>query len=136
MAHAYVVSDFGSNEEAAQAARHRVEGWKQAFRLGKKILLKFDRGEGAAENEETAGGKEPSKSGKQKQEKHKASGAEKAEKIVVLVRLDFSDHEKLSFQRWLDRIPGEEAFKSAKNKVVRHGDADFAKIEEQFESLD
>ena len=104
--------------------------------MGNKILLKFDRGEGAAEKEETAAEKESSKSGKKKQEKPKAGGAEKAEKIVVLVRLDFSDHEKLSFQRWLDRIPGEEVFKAAKNKVVRHGDAEFAKIEEQFESLD
>ncbi|HXW17423.1 MAG TPA: hypothetical protein VEJ39_03930 [Candidatus Acidoferrales bacterium] len=128
MAHAYVVADFGANEEAAQLARHRVEGWKQAFRLGNKILLKFDRSEGAAE----ASGKEAAKSGKKK-DGEKGSGAGK---IVVLIRLDFSDHEKLSFQRWLERIPKEELFQPAKNKIVRHGDADLAKIEARFESLD
>ncbi len=128
MAHAYVVSDFGANEEAAQLARHRVEGWKQAFRLGNKLLLKFDRGEDAA----AASDKEASKSGKKKDGEKGGS----AEKIVVLIRLDFSDHEKLSFQRWLDRIPKEEVFQPAKSKIVRHGDAELARIEERFESLD
>jgi hypothetical protein len=45
MAHSFLVFDFGTNEEAAQQARHRVDRWKQAFRLDKKLLLKFDREE-------------------------------------------------------------------------------------------
>jgi hypothetical protein len=131
MAHAYVVSDFGANEEAAQAARHKVEGWKQGFRLGNKILLKFDRGEGG-EKHETEAETGSSKSGKKKHEKKETA----AEKVIVLVRLDFSDHEKLSLHRWLERIPSEQAFKPAKSRVVRHGDAEFEKIESQFDSLD
>jgi hypothetical protein len=34
MAQSIFVFDFGTNEEAAQQARHKVEGWKQGFRLG------------------------------------------------------------------------------------------------------
>ena len=41
MAHAFLIFDFGTNEESSQQARHRVEGWKQGFRLGNKILMKF-----------------------------------------------------------------------------------------------
>ena len=54
----------------------------------------------------------------------------------LLVRLAFSDHEKLSHQRWLDRIPAEEPFKSAKLETVRMGDPEFPKIVELFDSLD
>jgi len=39
--------------------------------------------------------------------------------VKLLVRLYFSGHEKLSEQRWLDRIPAEEPFKSASPKMVR-----------------
>jgi|ERR1700726_3800551 len=45
MAHSFLIFDFGTNEEAAQQARHKLEGWKQGFRLDKKILLKFEREE-------------------------------------------------------------------------------------------
>src|ERR1700719_942904 len=48
MAQSILVFDFGSNEEAAQQARHKVAAWAQSFRLGKKILLKFDREESSA----------------------------------------------------------------------------------------
>ena len=37
------ILDFGTNEEAAQQARHKVEAWQQGFRLGKKMLIKFER---------------------------------------------------------------------------------------------
>src|SRR5277367_4062652 len=43
MAHSIMVFDFGVNEEAAQQARHKVDAWVQGFRLGKKILLRFER---------------------------------------------------------------------------------------------
>ena len=45
MAHTYMLFDFGTDEEKAQQARHKLEGWKQAFRLDKKLQVKFDRGE-------------------------------------------------------------------------------------------
>lgn len=125
MAHSYLIFDFGSNEEAAQQARHRVEGWIQGFRLGKKLLVKFDRGE-----EETTGGGDGGE--------RKAAGKEAAsdqQAIVVMVRLDFSDHEKLSHQRWLERIPSEELFRDAHPQVIRQGDADFAGAAERFEAL-
>ena len=115
MAHSYLVFDFGTNEEAAQQARLRIEAWKQSFRLGKKLELKFDRQEA-----EKSGDKKP---------------AEAGECIRLIVRLDFSGQEKLSHQRWLDRIPTEEPFKSVKSKVVRHGEGDFAKTAELFDSL-
>ncbi len=51
MAQSILIFDFGTNEEAAQQARHKVDGWKQAFRLGDKMLLKFHREESAAGRE-------------------------------------------------------------------------------------
>src|ERR1700724_3231373 len=48
MAHTYMLFDFGADEEAAQKARHKLEGWKQAFRLDKKLQFKFDRGQPTA----------------------------------------------------------------------------------------
>jgi hypothetical protein len=125
MAQTYMVFDFGTNEELAQQARHKIEGWKQGFRLGEKMSMKFER-IGA----ETApdGGK-PAKKAKE--------GKEAADHVTVLVKLAFSDHEKLSYQRWIDRIPTEEPFQSAKGEVVRAGDGpEFEKVAERFDSLD
>src|SRR5260370_34120884 len=31
MAHSYIRLDFGTDEEKAQQARHKLDGWKQAF---------------------------------------------------------------------------------------------------------
>jgi hypothetical protein len=142
MAQSILVFDFGTNEDAAQQARHKVEAWQQGFRLGKKILLKFDREEAAAGN---AGKDDQSQTAERNKPKGKKSAAA-AEKnsaeaasnsrVRLLIRLDFSDHEKLSQQRWLDRIPGEEPFKSAKGETIRHNDAAFAKTAELFDSLD
>src|SRR6202043_255435 len=53
MAHTYMVFEF-PNEEKAQQARHKLEGWKQAFRLDKKLQVKFDRGDEAADETESA----------------------------------------------------------------------------------
>src|SRR5215470_3513151 len=45
MAHIYLTFDFGKDEEKAQLARHKLDAWKQAFRLDKKMQGKFDRKE-------------------------------------------------------------------------------------------
>jgi hypothetical protein len=178
MAPSILIFDFGTNEDAAQQARHKVEAWKQGFRLGNKIAFKFEReeiaegkgpqkteaeadaepeekGEGGAKGEsgikavakagksgkKTAkksaarekGGKEPDDDESEEREEAESNGGGR---VRVFVRLDFSDHEKLSHQRWLDRIPAEEPFKSADGQTVRANDAEFAKMEELFESLD
>jgi hypothetical protein len=133
MAHDFLIFDFGTNEEVAQQARHKVEGWTQGFRLGKKMLLKFER-EAADDFGDSATAEKPSAS--KKKSATKGDAAESGAKVRVLVRLDFSDHEKLSHQRWLDRIPSEEPFKSVDAETVRATDADFTKTAELFESLD
>ena len=109
MPQSYLIFDFGTNEETAQKARHRIEGWRQAFRLGKKVELKFER----QPPEKTDGG----------------------ERIRLIVRLDFSDHERLSHQRWLERIPAEEPFKSVEKEIVHTGEAAFDSTVELFDSL-
>jgi len=48
MAHIYLTFDFGKDEEKAQQARHKLDAWKQAFRLDKKMQGKFDRKEDGA----------------------------------------------------------------------------------------
>ena len=126
MAHTFIVFDFGTNEEASQQARHRVEGWKQGYRLGNKLLMKFER---KGEASEAGDAKESSVSKKKTDEAN-------AENVRVLVRLDFSDHEKLSFTRWLERIPKDESFKPAKSKTVKQGESEFDEIVKLFDSLD
>jgi hypothetical protein len=134
MAHDFLIFDFGSDEETAQQARRKVENWIQGFRLGKKMILKYERED--AETEETD---EPeNSSGKSSSRKKKASGKsedESAGNVRVLIRLDFSDHEKLSHQRWLDRIPTEEPFKSKEAKIVRQHDPKFGETAELFDNL-
>jgi hypothetical protein len=133
MPHDFLIFDFGTNEEVAQQARHKVDGWTQGFRLGKKMLLKFER-EAADDTgtPEKAAGK-PSAS--KKKFATKSDAAEPSANVRVLVRLDFSDHEKLSLQRWLDRIPTEEPFKSAKAEIIRQGQPGFTETAELFDSL-
>jgi hypothetical protein len=148
MAHSFLVFDFGGNEEAAQQARHRIEGWKQGFRLDKKLQVKFERDEIEKSAEEESA--KPAKAAKKAKSKDKptakqSSGKEASKegiaaeadaKIRLIVRLDFSDHEKLSHQRWVERIPTEEPFKDANPKVVRAGEADFKATSDLFDSLD
>ena len=152
MPHSFLIFDFGTNEEAAQQARHRLEGWKQGFRLDKKLQLKFERKEKEAEASTAAGSAKPAKSSKTASAgKGKAKTPAKSKSndapvataeadgtsdIRVIVRLDFSDHEKLSHQRWLERIPTEEPFRSASPRVVRTGEADFRATSDLFDSLD
>ncbi len=133
MAHDFLIFDFGTNEEVAQQARHKVEGWTQGFRLGKKMLLKFEREVAGDSTESETEAKKPSAT--KKKSAAKSDGAEASAKVRVLVRLDFSDHEKLSHQRWLDRIPTEEPFKSAKAEIIRQGQPGFAEAAELFDSL-
>jgi len=143
MAHSFLIFDFGTDEEAAQQARHKLEGWKQGFRLGNKLLLKFER-EGNSEADASNDGAAKSAGGEAKpaRAKKKSAASEKAEKpesaghVRLLIRLDFSDHEKLSHQRWLDRIPAEEPFKSVNAETIRHADPAFTKTAELFDSLD
>jgi hypothetical protein len=152
MAYSFLVFDFGGDEEAAQQARHRIEGWRQGFRLDKKLQLKFERKEPEAKQDTAAEpSSKPSKSKASSKtktaSKTKTKAADKgnaesgsnpavAPEIRMIVRLDFSDHEKLSHQRWLDRIPTEEPFSTAKPKIIRPGGPEFTTTEELFDSLD
>jgi hypothetical protein len=150
MAHIYMHFDFGADEEKAQEARHKLDVWKQAFRLDKKLQYKLDRPEEADEQEDSAsdaaaaGEKhaEPAKSKSKSKHGKKAARAEGDSEgngsgnVSLLVRLYFSSHEKLSEQRWLDRIPTEEPFKSASPKVLRQGEAGFEEALKQFSDLD
>ena len=139
--------DFGADEEKAQEARHKLDVWKQAFRLDKKLQYKLDRPEEAdAEEEDSASGNaEDTEKPKSKSKSKPAKRAGRAESdsegngagnVSLLVRLYFSSHEKLSEQRWLDRIPTEEPFKSASPKVLRQGEAGFEEALKQFSDLD
>ena len=139
MAHIYLSFDFAKDEEKAQQARHKLEGWKQAFRLDKKLLYKVERVAAAPSDGEA----KPAKAEKSKPKgKGKAAAATAAveapssnDDIKLLVRLAFSGHEKLSEQRWVQRIPSEEPFQGASPAVVKPGDASFESTEKQFEEL-
>jgi hypothetical protein len=140
MAHTYMLFDFGADEEKAQLARHKLEGWKQAFRLDKKQQVKFDRDENAAA-EVADPAEEPEKTEKPKSNsKAKSKSSDDADgkngRIKLLVRLYFSAHEKLSEQRSLDRILADDLFNSSDPKVVRETDKDFPDLNKQFEALD
>jgi hypothetical protein len=150
MAHSFLVFEFGGNEETAQQARHRIEGWKQGFRLDKKLQVKFQREEVEKSADEAAAkpAKATHKAKSQAQSgRKKSSGADAADSdenttqdgnsnIRLIVRLDFSEHEKLSHTRWLERIPTEEPFKTANPKVIRGGDPAFKATADLFDSLD
>ena len=135
MAQTFLIFDFGSDEELAQQARHRIDGWKQGFRLDKKVLLKFDRSETAEASEKDE--EKEAQSEKKRGQNLPREPAEKSEKenIQLIIRLDFSDHERLSHQRWVERIPSEAPFKDTQSKVIRQNDAEFAGTAERFESL-
>jgi hypothetical protein len=146
MAQTYFLFDFGPDEEKVQQARHKLESWKQAFRLDKKLQYKLEReqtsesgsAETAAEPEPAAKTEKP-KSAKAKSKskpKSKDSAAENNGPVKLLVRLYFSGHEKLSEQRWIDRIPTEEPFKSASPKLIRENEPGFADILKQFDTLE
>jgi hypothetical protein len=150
MAHSFLIFDFGGNEEAAQQARHRIDGWKQGFRLDKKLQFKFERkeseakpegasaapaktGKSGAKGKAKTGAK--SKSGNEPADEATSAPAEPAQ-IRLIVRLDFSDHEKLSHQRWIERIPADELFKGANPQIIRAGEPEFKSTSDLFDSLD
>jgi hypothetical protein len=140
MAHIYLLFDFAQDEDKAQQARHKLESWKQAFRLDKKLLYKLERTGAAAltDGEKNAAKPEKGKAkGKGKPAAAEAEGAPAAanEDIKLLIRLAFSGHEKLTEQRWVQRIPSEEPFEGASPKVVKTGDDLFEATEQQFEEL-
>jgi len=126
MPQSFLIFDFKTDEQAAQQARHRLEAWRQAFRLTKKVELKFER-KPAEAAEAPSSEKEAAVAGE--------AETDAREDIRLIVRLDFSDHERLSHNRWLGRIPAEEPFKSAAKHVVRHGEARFEATRELFDSL-
>jgi hypothetical protein len=146
MAQTYLLFDFGSDEVKVQQARHKLESWKQAFRLDKKLQYKLEREQAAAPAAAATAEPEPTKREKAKPGKAKAKSkakpndapaeAEDHGDVKLLVRLYFSGHEKLSEQRWLDRIPAEEPFKSASPKIVRETEPEFAEILKQFDTLE
>ena len=127
MAHTFLIFNFGTDEEAAQLARHRIEGWKQGFRLGKKVEFKFDR-QSPEKNEKPEADDEDRPKSKKKE-------SEEEGKVRLVVRLDFSNHEKHLAQTWVDRIPADDAFKSVKSEVIHHNQSAFEKISELFDSL-
>ena len=157
MAHSYSIYlrfDFGTDEDKAQQARHKLDGWRQAFRLDKRVQYKMDRPEqDTVENVgKPAPAAEKAPVAPKSKEKPAAKGAAKAAakssesasakpeaatngKVGLLVRLYFSSHEKLSEQRWLARIPAEEPFKSASPKIIHQGDPEFEATDEQFEAI-
>lgn len=148
MPESFMIFDFGTNEEAAQQARHRLEGWRQAFRLADRVKFKFERiaAEPAAEGGAEGGDKKKAKGAtgkpaKKKKEEAAGAPAEKPEEaaaadhVRLLVRLEFPGHEKLSYQRWFDRIPAEAPFQATEKQVVRRGQDSFDATEELFDSL-
>src|SRR5260370_17528606 len=122
MASSYIKWDFGTDEEKGQHARHKLDGWKQAFRLDKRLLYKLDRPEGAAgeagskpepiEKPAPAAkskGKTPASPKAKTPAKSTETAAEKSSsaangKVSFLVRLYFSSHEKLPEQPCLHPI--------------------------------
>ncbi len=157
MAHTYIRFDFGTDEEKAQQARHKLDGWRQAFRLDKRVQYKMDRPESAVlepvskpeaaekpapatKSKAKPAIKETAKATAKAAEKSGEPAAEKPEattnsKVGLLIRLYFSSHEKLSEQRWLERIPSEEPFKNAAPKIIHLHDPEFEATDTQFESL-
>jgi hypothetical protein len=133
MHNTFLVFDFGANEEAAQEARHKLEGWRQAFRLDKKLQFKFDRGDGVADGDAAKAENTP---GKAKSETKAAEAAAASGKVKLLVRLYFSGHEKLSHKRWVDRIPSEQPFRGASAKLLGQDEPGFDSIEEKFQNLE
>jgi len=167
MAHIYMSFDFATDEEKAQLARHKLEMWKQAFRLDKKLLYKFERPGGgiapapAASGEvdggpieaqgklkptATKGGKKGGTGAtKAAAAKGKAKAAEEVKKAVAAspagpvklhLRLGFSAHEKMTEDRLVKKIPGEEPFSSASPAVMRQGEPGFDETAAVFDALD
>lgn len=151
MAHTYLTFDFGKDEEKAQLARHKLDAWKQAFRLDKKMQGKFDRKEdGAGQTVAAAAAPEakekPAKvaaakgsKGKAKESKYDSEPAKLASssaEIKLILFLALPNHEKLTEQRLLKRISTEEPFASASPRTIKQSDAGFADVDSRFQELE
>ena len=146
MAHIYMTFDFGTDEEKAQLARHKLEMWKQAFRLDKKLLYKFERtgDEGATEksveheekSEKASKAAKGNKTGKSKGKAESERSAASNGNVKLYLRFAFSGHEKMTEDRLLKKFPSEEPFSELSPKAVKDGDAGFGALEEKFESLE
>jgi len=89
-------------------------------------------GAGGSAYEIDAHGQLSAKSGKEED----VEDGEPTGNTKLLVRLYFSGHEKLTYQRWIDRIPTEEPFKVAAPEIIHLGDAAFDEANNRFENLD
>jgi hypothetical protein len=142
MAHIYMQFDFAGDEEKAQLARHKLEVWKQAFRLDKKLIYKFERSEEAVvatEEAKAAAPGTPKAKVKAKTDSAKTAtktAAKETGNVQLILRLGFSSHEKLTEHRWVERIPTEEPFLSAAPVTIKTDDAKFADMEKRFEDLE
>jgi hypothetical protein len=152
MPHTYLLFDFATDEEKAQLARHKLETWKQAFRLDKKLLYKFDRatsGDGAepsveekpakpAEEAKPRASQNPiqmkseAKSGNAEPDTPDTKEATLAEPVKLLIRLDFSSHEKLSSSAG-GSDPHRGPLPGRFPRVIKPNDTEFADTEKQFE---
>ena len=143
MAQTYLLFDFGSDEAKVQQARHKLESWKQAFRLDKKLQYKLEREQAASPEPAATPALEKTekpKPGKAKTKPKTNSSDTPAEEenngpVKLFIRLYFSGHEKLSEQRFLDRIEAEELFQSASPETVKSNDPSFSETESRFEDL-
>ena len=116
-----------------------MDVWKQAFRLDKKVQYKLDRPEDPDAEEPAAGDNDKSRSPGRATKAQKSGDASEESgtgNVSLLVRLYFSSHEKLSEQRWIERIPSEEPFKSASPRILREGEPGFDAAVKQFADLD
>ena len=154
MAYIYMTFDFGTDEERAQQARHKLEMWKQAFRLDKRLLYRFERsGADGASPEDAELADQPAgktaKTGKRRKPaaakgKEKVAAEDAGEKaaakatgtVRLHLRLAFSEHEKMTEERWVKRIPSEGPFKDAAPETVKSGDPRFTEAESKFDSLE
>lgn len=144
-----IVFDFGTNEEAAQQARHRLEGWRQGFRLGDRLKFKFERQAASPAAVAEPAEAEPAKAeAKAKKGKGKSAGEKKAstgqdqkpkqtdaDRLRLMVRLDFSTHEKLSYQQWIGRIEAEPLLQGADKQAWQRGQEGFDDAADTFDSL-
>jgi hypothetical protein len=148
MAHIYMTFDFGTDEEKAQQARHKLEMWKQAFRLDKKLLYKFERdpGQGAASEQVLDNGEKPAKAAKSGKAEKSTKSKAKADvdksatppngSVKLYLRFAFSGHEKMTEQRMLKKIPSEQPFKGLSAETVKEGESAFGDLEAKFDSLE
>lgn len=123
--------DFGSDEQKAQQARHKLDVWKQAFRLDKKMTFKFERGNIAPSASEPFETLQAKGNGKEEKKTAVPQGT-----VKLLLRLGFSGHEKITEHHWTERIPSEEPFRSSSPHVIKQREPEFDATEKRFENLD